>query len=80
MMNGCFVVSTDGILYWDNSKANSATLMLLVSLVAASSRKKGWRNLGAICLRPIVSREIRGRRLGSVYNDAVLVAGIQQVH
>jgi hypothetical protein len=47
MMNGCFVVSTDGILYWDNSKANSATLMLPVSLVAGTSRKKGWRNLGA---------------------------------
>jgi hypothetical protein len=75
-MNGYFVSSTDGMLYWDNSKANSATLMLPVSLVAGTSRKKGWRNLGTfVYTRPIVPREIRDRRLGSVYNDAFLVAG-----
>jgi hypothetical protein len=66
----------DGILHWNNSKANSATLMLPVSLVAGTSRKKGWRKSWCLFLRPIVSPEIRDRRLGSVYKDAVLVAGI----
>jgi hypothetical protein len=77
-MNGCFVA--DGVLYWDNSNANSATLMLPVSLVAGTSRKKGWRKSWCLFLRPIVSPEIRDRRLGSVYNDEVLVAGIRQVY